>query len=606
MLRSKIESVNGKPTLYIDGKPVTAMAYTTYFEERSRYEDFIRAGYRIFFVNVSFTTLPINTFTAFSPFRVGVFEDKEREDYSEFEDAVRAILSAASDAIIFPRINISMPRWWVESHPDDVTPMTKGGYRESLASEAFRRDGAVLLRRLIEHVRSADYSDRIGGWQICGGMTQEWFHFDYSGGICKAIEEPYRDFVKESFGEDGAILPKLADYLYTGVGCNESEHLRRYSLYANLAVAKTVDHFAKVLKAATNYEQAVGVFYGYSFECNQTVLFGSHALRELIDSESLDFFSSPNAYAGNRAFGIDWVDMMPVDSLRLHGKLCFMECDIRTHLTRAIQDVRPGEYPDDIYRTKDGTSVWVGPPTLELSVEALRKSFIHQLTKGSAIWWFDMWGGWYQDRTLMNELEEMKKIYDSDFIGNTSPLKSEVVLFADERAYSRLYSKSPELDGISETRTAMGNTGVPYDTYMVEDAPRVLAGYKAAVFAMPTQSEAGKSAMALCTQIGIPFISASIETPALSVDEIRDFLRDNDVRFYTDSKDVVYVGNGYVGLHAREGGEKLLKLPRPLSVTPIFGIEAKKQVTDQISFKMEKSTSVLFKIEEVDLCEDRR
>ena len=598
MLRSKIELSDSKPMLCIDGKPTTAMAYTTYFEERSGFRDFINAGYRIFFVNASFTTLPINTYTAFSPFRVGIFDDPSKEDYREFEDAVEKILEECPEAIIFPRINISMPRWWVDAHPDDVTPVDKGGYREALASEAFRRDGKELLIRFINRVKNADYSDRIGGWQICGGMTQEWFHFDYKGGICMGIEKQYRDFVKESYGKDDAVLPNLADYLYTGSGYDEDENRRHYALFANLSVAKTIDHFAKAIKDETDHEQIVGTFYGYSFECNQTVLFGSHALRSVIDSENLDFFSSPNAYTMNRAFGIDWADMMPVDSLKLHGKLCFMECDIRTYLTRAIQEVRPGEYPDGIYRTKDGTSVWVGPPTCELSIEALRKCFAHQLSKGSAIWWFDMWGGWYSDSAIMAEVDKMKKLYDRELQGKPSPISSEVILFADESAYASLYSKSPELDGISATRTAIGNTGVPYDSYMAEDAPTVLAKYKAAVFAMPIPSEAGKRAMELCERMGIPYLSASAEHIALSTDEIRDFYKKSGIHIYTDEKDVIYIGNGYLGLHTATAGERLLKLPRPLSVSPIFGTDIEPMITDTIALNADKHTTILLKLDE--------
>ena len=58
MLTSAIRIHGGTPILYIDGQPTAAMAYTTYFEERSRYEDFIDAGYRIFFVNISLTKAP--------------------------------------------------------------------------------------------------------------------------------------------------------------------------------------------------------------------------------------------------------------------------------------------------------------------------------------------------------------------------------------------------------------------------------------------------------------------------------------------------------------------------------------------------------------------
>ena len=86
-----------------------------------------------------------------------------------------------------------------------------------------------------------------------------------------------------------------------------------------------------------------------------------------------------------RAFGVDWEDMIPVDSVRLHGKMSFIECDIRTHLTGALQDARPGEYPDHLYRY-NGRSVFVGPPTVELSLAGLRKSFAKGLLPDARFW----------------------------------------------------------------------------------------------------------------------------------------------------------------------------------------------------------------------------
>ena len=87
MLKSEIKICGGIPSLFIDGSRTSTMAYTTYFEERSCCADFANAGYRVFFVNASFTTLPINSaVTGFSPFRVGVFEDMEHPDYSEFAE----------------------------------------------------------------------------------------------------------------------------------------------------------------------------------------------------------------------------------------------------------------------------------------------------------------------------------------------------------------------------------------------------------------------------------------------------------------------------------------------------------------------------------------
>ena len=50
MLESYIKIKRKDPCLWIDGKEIPAMAYTTYFEERSAYKAFADAGYRIFFV----------------------------------------------------------------------------------------------------------------------------------------------------------------------------------------------------------------------------------------------------------------------------------------------------------------------------------------------------------------------------------------------------------------------------------------------------------------------------------------------------------------------------------------------------------------------------
>ena len=58
MLKSHIQSNNNLVQLFVDGREVPAMAYTTYFDERNCYEEFADAGYRIFFVNISFTKLP--------------------------------------------------------------------------------------------------------------------------------------------------------------------------------------------------------------------------------------------------------------------------------------------------------------------------------------------------------------------------------------------------------------------------------------------------------------------------------------------------------------------------------------------------------------------
>ena len=151
MIKSHIEYRNGKPFISIDNELHYPIAYTTYFDECGKPEDFIACGYKMFFVNVSFTDKPINNLTGFTPFRTGIFEN-DIPDYREFDNNVKYIIDRCPDALIFPRINIAMPRRWIEENPYETVETPKGGNRESLASDAFLRDGTKLLKILVSHI----------------------------------------------------------------------------------------------------------------------------------------------------------------------------------------------------------------------------------------------------------------------------------------------------------------------------------------------------------------------------------------------------------------------------------------------------------------------
>ena len=206
-----------------------------------------------------------------------------------------------------------------------------------------------------------------------------------------------------------------------------------------------------------------------------------------------------------------------------------------------------------------------------------------------------MWGGWYDDPSLMKEIGDMKKIYERKWESGRS-LSREVVFFADERGYSLLFSASPQLSGIADTRKAMGNTGVPYDIYMVEDAERVLRNYKAAVFPMPISSDAGKKAMELCEKMGIPYIAATVDNYHITVEKLTKFYKNNGIHSYTDENDVVYVGNGYVGLHSASSGKKRLILPDRYTVSPVFGTDFSEKTTDMIEFNLKENATALFSV----------
>lgn len=579
MLRSKIQFVNGSPVVNIDGKNYPPMAYTTYFDECGQWFDFIKSGYRMFFVNVSFTDLPINNFTGFTPFLTGVFEN-EIPDYSAFDAIVNGILSECPDAFIFPRVNIAMPRKWIAQHPYE-TVETPTGARESMYSDLFREDGAALLEILVSHIRNSSYADNIAGYQLCGGITQEWMHHDLFGSYSEMGNEKFRQWAKEKYGLDNIKAPLKEDF-----DNRHTEEIRLYYEFCNEKNAETVEFFASRLKKLVNNEQLVGVFYGYNGFVNAP-LYGLHSLGSIIDSPYIDFFSSPCCYDGSRELGLDWGDMLPVDSVKLHGKLYFVECDIRTHLTKRMQDSRPGKYPEDIYTLYDdrgNKTVWCGPDNIELSLSCIKKAFLHQLSKASGIWWFDMWGGWYHDEKIMSELGRMYRIYEDGMCKYYDVLPSaEVVLFIDEKAYSNIKRGSHLMNTVNNIRVAMGNTGIPFDTYMVEDAPKVIKNYRAAIFTAPYPSEAGKNALRLCKELDILCIESDEIMHSYSTEELREILSFAGVHCYNHDSCVIYRSKNIIGIHKTTEEETKIYLPGKYRIRPLFSETAEAEETDVIS-----------------------
>ena len=591
-MNSSVEFKNGKPYISIDGALLYPLAYTTYFEELGEFSDFVKTGYKMFFINVSFTGLPINNVSGFSPFLTGVFEENEA-DYREFDGVVNNILAECPDALIFPRINVAMPRKWIAENPDECVP-TPSGMREALWSEKYFHDGAEFLAVLISHIRSSDYSNRIAGYQICGGTTQEWMHHDMAGSFSEKGLEKFRLWMKKNYNRED--IPEITKEDLFKAGYNET--VSRYGEFCCETAANAVEYFCKATKALINNEQVVGAFYGYNAFVNDPLL-GLAGLRHIIDSPYIDFFSSPCCYDCTRELGVDWGDMIAESSLKLHNKLYFVECDIRTHLTRKMQESRPGTFSGNYFalrNDKGNKTVWCGPDTLELSVSAVRKAFAHQLSRFSGIWWFDMWGGWYHHDEIMFEMSRMGDIAESSKNKTNSYPSAQTVVFVDERAYYNNPRCTDVACSVNNIRVAMGNTGIPFDLCMTEDAEKVIDEYKVAIFTTPLPSESGKKAMELCEKHNIPYLFPEDDKIYISTPELREFLVSNGVHCYNGDNNVIYCGGGYIGIHTSEEGDVEIKLPKKYKVKSLFGTSLEEQETDVISLYMNKHETALFEL----------
>ena len=538
-MKSQIVFSNGKQVLKTDRGETPFCAYVTYYTENARYEDFESAGYHLYSVCCYFTSMPINSRSGFTPCRKnGIFDVKGSPDFSEFDEDVADLLEKDPKALFFPRIYLSMPAWWVEENPGETVPTVANPEgREMLFSDKFRSDGADMLREFMRHVENSSYRENLVGYQISGGSTQEWFHFDYNGSFC---ENAYPYFCRY-MEEKGEKKPEKQAFL-------AGEYKLDYDAFANESVADVLEYFCSACKKECDGRLIVGAFYGYALENHDLYNSGGFAMNRLIDSKNIDFFCSPFSYSDGRTLDRDLSYMVPYGSTKLHGKAYIIEADVRTFLTKYPDESRENIRIKTLYR---GASIWLGEKTEYKSMLQLRRAAAKVLTGSAALWWFDMWGGWYASDGLMSEMARIRRLFDYK-TGDELPSVSRAAIIIDEHIWGR-YPNTPE-NFVREFCKLSYLSGVVSDVYLTYDVEKIADDYD--VFLFPQPDPDNKI---------LDFLRSHGKTTAfgkdMTVEDILSACKTAGVSPLCEAGDIVYEGNGIICYHAVKNREKTITLP---------------------------------------------
>ncbi len=484
---AEVKPRHGVPTLHINGQPSSGIAWATYSPSVEVFRDFTRAGVNLF----TFSGTP--TEAGYNLSRT-VWVAPGNYDYSEFDRRVLMVLEANPNAYIFPRLYLHATLWWSKEHPDDVVledrgdghpvPLVHAGGKPapSWASEAWRRDTVEGLRRLIEHVETSPYADRVIGYHLASGTTEEWMMWganenqwvDYSPACLKA----FRRWLRETYGSDQRLRAAWADPAVTLDSATIPSRARRaaarqgwlrdpateadvidfYRFNSDL-VADTISHFAKAVKELTHHEKVVGVFYGYLLQlCGEQRQqnAGHLALGRVLASPDIDFVCSPTSYAFRQLGGAGTSHFMSLlGSVRLHGKLWFDENDIRTSLSGG----RVGE--------------WGRPADLAGDLLQQDKELANCLVHGAAQWWFDVGSNRFNHPFLMARIGELRAKADEALQLDRSPV-DEVALVVDERSLCSLRVGDPLGAWLLVLQLpALQRISAPVGHYLVTDLPRI-------------------------------------------------------------------------------------------------------------------------------------
>jgi hypothetical protein len=427
-----VKPYHGAPTLHINGRPVPAMAYAAYGPTPQVFSDFAAAGVRLY------TLCGTPTASGY-----GLAHDAAKApgvwDFSQLDERFRMVLDACPEAYIFPRLYLSAPEWWLDQHPAAVVTFDPGDgqpkpFRQSgrrvpcWASPAWRAFVDEGLARLIAFVEAQPYADRVIGYHLASGTTEEWMMWganddrwtDYSPASVAAWEA-YR----RKLGRPPVAMPTRAQRARSAAGSLRDPATDQasidYSLFLADTAADTIAHFAATVKRLTNRRLTVGVFYGYLLQ-----LFGQRqqnaahlAFDRVVRCPDIDFLCSPTSYAFRRLGDGTSHFMAPVSSVSLHGKLWFDENDIRTSLS-------PGAVGE-----------WGRPADLTGDKLQQDREVANVLANGVGQWWFDVGRNRYDHPDLMAHNAGLCRVAELALAADRSPV-DQIALVSDGRGLARV------------------------------------------------------------------------------------------------------------------------------------------------------------------------
>lgn len=495
---AEIRMDNGKPTVYIDGEAKPSIFYLSpagdlWWDLQKEAEFCEGSGIELYVTNCTYLNTNGNKTEP-------IWLDGDTIDFDTFDRYIYEPLSANPNALIIVDVAMQAPDWWLDQNPEEeivlydsrtgemMNPATRA---VSFSSEKYRQEAGEVLRKLVEHIKTAPYASHIVGIKIQDGETQEymtqgvedWVIGDFSESSLKGfrsyLKEKYQtvEALQAAYNDDtltfeNVMIPTWDDrsqvWLYqNGVGqtCILDPETNRitidYQYYLGKVTSDTFLHYAQIIKEASDGKLLSGAYHGYLWNFASSGVGSTHpAIDRVIQSEYVDFICSPFVY-GERDIGENAAYDAMLDGVQNSGKLYILEVDTRS-----------------VFETATGNADWDADVgycyTMEETIQSLKRDIGGLIAKGAGFWIFNMYGSWWYDQQIYDYLQEVKT--EMSFSSHTdSQSASDIAVFVDEMIYP--YISPADVYGAYQTlyflfnqqRRNLGTIGAGYDTYHISD-----------------------------------------------------------------------------------------------------------------------------------------
>lgn len=478
--QAKRELVGGVPTFTRNGVPVPWSGYSSFDFQPGNVEEFGRKGANMFL-------LATNAGRHIHNVSRPTWNDDGTYDFKELDELATMSLGANSQANLVIRVSLGLPPSWYALHPEtrvivrdkgkDYVWEESGGVMASLNSEAWKAQQAANLRELIAYVRKQPWADRVVAFLLVGGVTEEWFNWGSNNQECADYSAPQQEAFAawcQAKKFPWKKIPSPEDRMITGTAFYPDTEAGRcaaaYQQFISETTARTISHFAKVVKEATADRSLTGAYYGYTIQLAgepRQSLSGHFGVRELLDDPNLDFLAGIplHDYRKNLAAAYH-VEAGMNASIQSAGKGYIDENDMFSWL-------HPGPW-HTLFNEKDPRAGAISMHQRVLSGDVIN---------GNAYHWYSLLSNWHHDDALQTEFSLHHKIQADSLRWNRSP-RNGIAFVVDDTSMAWITPKTNYLQFSNiQGLYAAARTGASVGAYLLSDVDKIPESVKMIVVA---------------------------------------------------------------------------------------------------------------------------
>ena len=433
------------------------VAYRSFQKEPAMTTEFARMGYNTRCFLAGNTLNSIGTpYCEYRPIWLG----EGKYDFAAFDEQVDDLLAANPSADFVCIVDLNTPPWLARKFAcDSFAEITHIGFNVD-----WRRITDKWLCDFVAHAE-AKCGSRIRAYLLSGGGTSEWYEFD-KGRSSRAKNAAWREWCKVRGVKHGDAVPDEASLSHAAFDgaiydpATEGDKID-YWRFHNSIPADAVLHFASVARRIVPKNRQIGVFFGYyHVQEGIQVSFGHLDYIRVFDSPDIDFIVAPGIYA-DRAVGGGSGTQTVIGSIQLRGKWFMHEIDFWPHSRKGPGTI--GGY----FKTQAD----------DIAGNTRESAFA--MVNHAGWWWFDMWGGFYDDPVLRERIQRIGEIERGLADGNAKS-ESDVLLVADPESVYYANEKCAKTRAFGQYFARMtSRSGFVTDVYSFDDLVRIdLSRYK--------------------------------------------------------------------------------------------------------------------------------